>query len=94
MAEIPNRPQELTSTRVIVRFALRVTILVIFAVSASIGFGKAFAALLWMSIILCAVTGAIRREAPFGPALNHWDEMTAYAAMFALVSIFNQAAPT
>ena len=67
-------------------------ILVIFAASASIGFGKALAALLWMAIILCAVTGAMRREPPFGPVLSHWDEMVAYAAMFALVSSFNQAA--
>lgn len=93
MAQIPNRPQELPSTGVLVRFALRVMILVIFAASASAGFGKALAALLWMSIILCAVVGAMRRETPFGPALNHWDETVAYAAMFALVSIFNQAAP-
>ena len=94
LAQIPNLPQELRSTRVLVRFAMRVMILVIFAASASIGFGKALAALLWMSIILCAVVGAIRREPPFGPALNHWDEMVAYAAMFALNSIFNQATPT
>ena len=94
LAQIPNLPQELRSTRVLVRFALRVMILVVFAASASVGFGKAFAALLWMSIIICAVVGAIRREPPLGPALNHWDEMAAYAAMFALVSVFNQAAPT
>lgn len=94
MAQIPNLPQDLRSTRVLVRFALRVTILVFFAASASVGFGKALAALLWMSIILCAVVGAMRRESLFGPVLSHWDEMVAYAAMFALVTIFNQAAPT
>jgi hypothetical protein len=94
LTQIPNLPQELRSTRVLVRFALRVMILVIFAASASVGFGRAFAALLWMSIIICAVVGAIRREPPFGSALNHWDEMAAYAAIFALVSILNQATPT
>ena len=94
MAQIPNLPQEVQSTRVLVRFGLRVIILVIFAAFASIGFGRGLAALLWMSIILCAVIGAMRREPPFGPVLNHWDEMVAYAAMFALVSVFNQAAPT
>jgi hypothetical protein len=73
---------------------LRLTILVIFAASAGIGFGKALPALLWMSIILCAVTGAMRREPPFAPGLNHWDEMVAYAAIFALISSFDQAAPT
>ena len=68
-------------------------ILVLFAASAGIEFGKALAALLWMSIILCAVVGAMRREPPLAPVLNHWDEMAAYAAMFALISIVNQAAP-
>jgi hypothetical protein len=93
LAQIPNLPQELPSTRVLVRFALRVMILVIFAASARIEFGKALAALLWMSIILCAVVGAMRREPPFGPVLNHWDEMAAYAAIFALISIVDQATP-
>jgi hypothetical protein len=94
LAQIPNLPQQLRSTRVLIRFVLRVMILVIFATSASVDFGKALAALLWMAIILCAVTGAMRREQPFGPVLSHWDEMVAYAAMFALVNSFNQAAPT
>ena len=94
LAQIPDLPQQLRSTRVLIRFALRVMILVVFAASSSVGFGKALAALLWMSIILCAVVGAMRREPPFGPVLSHWDEMVAYAAMFALVSIFNQANPT
>ena len=94
MAQIPNRPQELRSARVLVRLALRVTILVIFAASASVGFGKALAALLWMSLVLCAAIGAMRREPPFGPVLNHWDEMVTYAAMLALVSSFNQATPS
>ena len=47
----------------------------------SIGFGRSLAALLWMSTILCAVIGAMRREPPFDAVLNHWDEMVAYAAL-------------
>ena len=94
LAQFPNQQQDLRSTRVIVRLALRLTILVIFASAAGVGFGKALAALLWMSVILCAVTGAMRGEPPFGPALNHWDEMVTYAAILALVGIFDQAAPT
>ena len=69
------------------------SILVVFAAFASIGFGRGLAALLWMSIILCAVIGAMRREPPFGAALNHWDETVAYAALFALVSGFDHAVP-
>ena len=41
-------------------------ILVVFAAFASIGFIRGLAALLWMSTILSAVIGTIRREQPFG----------------------------
>jgi len=69
------------------------SILVIFAAVASIGFGRSLAALLGMSIILGAVIGAMKREPPFGTVLNHWDETMAYAALFALVSRFNHPIP-
>jgi hypothetical protein len=81
------------STQVLVRFGLRISILVVFAAFGSIGFGRSLAALLWMAITLCAVIGAMRREPPFGTALNHWDETVAYAALFALVSSFNYSVP-
>ena len=77
----------------IIRFCLRMTILVIFAAFASIGFGRSLAALLWMSAILAAVVGAMRREPLMDTVLNHWDEMVAYAALCCLVSVLNQAAP-
>jgi hypothetical protein len=60
-------------------------ILAIFAAFGSIGFGRSLAALLWMSIILSAVIGTIKREPPFDIVLNHWDEAVAYAALFALL---------
>jgi hypothetical protein len=66
-------------------------ILAVFAAFASTGFGRGLAALLWMSTILCAVVGTMKREPPFGPALNHWDETVAFAALFSLVSSFNHA---
>ena len=69
------------------------SILVIFAAFSSIGFGRSLAALLWMSIILGAVIGAIKREPPFDTVLNHWDETVAYSALFALVSSFNHSVP-
>jgi hypothetical protein len=68
-------------------------ILAIFAAFGSIGFGRSLAALLWMSIILSAVIGTMKREAPFDVALNHWDETVAYAALFSLVSSFNHFVP-
>jgi hypothetical protein len=77
---------------VVVRFLLRTIILVGFAAFGSIGFGRSLAALLWMSIILSVVIGAIRREPLFGGVLNHWDETVAYAALFSLVSALNHSA--
>jgi hypothetical protein len=78
---------------VLVRFVLRTIILMIFAAFGSLGFGSSLAALLGMSIILSAVIGAMKREAPFDAVLNHWDETVAYAALFSLVSVFNQSVP-
>jgi hypothetical protein len=91
--QLPNLSRELRSTQVIVRFCLRIGILVTFAAFASIGFGRSLAALLWMSMILCAVVGAVKREPPLGTVLNHWDEATAYAALFSLVNVIDHAVP-
>jgi hypothetical protein len=93
LAQLPNLQRELKSTQVLVRFCLRMTILVVFAAFGSIGFGRSLVALLWMSIILCAVIGVMKREPPFDAVLNHWDETVAYAALFALVSTFNHSVP-
>jgi hypothetical protein len=93
LAQLPNPSQGLRSTKVLVRFCLRISILVIFAAFASIGFGKGLAALLSMSVVLCAVIATVWREAPFGATLNHWDETVAYAALFFLVSAFNHFVP-
>ena len=90
MAQLPNLPRQLDSSRVLVRFFLRVMILAGFAAFSSIGFGRSLAALLWMSIILCAVVGTMRREPVFHASLNHWDEAVAYAAIFALVNGLGQ----
>jgi hypothetical protein len=68
-------------------------ILALFATFGGMGFGRSLAALLWMSTILSAVIGAMRREPPLDSALNHWDEMVAYAALCCLIGGFNQAVP-
>jgi hypothetical protein len=92
LAQLPNLPQELRTTQVLIRFCLRMIILVIFASFGGIGFGRSLAALLWMSTVLSAVVGAMRREPPLDTVLNHWDETAAYAALCCLVSVINQAA--
>ena len=93
MAQLPKLSRELRSTQVLIRFCLRMSILVAFAAFASLGFARGLAALLWMSIVLCAVVGTMKREPPFGATLNHWDETVAYAAVFALVSSLTHSVP-
>ena len=77
----------------LVRFSLRMAILVVFASLGGNGFARSLAALLWMTILLSAVVGAMKRERPFDAILNHWDETVAYAALCCLVSAFSQAVP-
>jgi hypothetical protein len=79
------------STQVMVRFGLRMIILVIFASVGGLGFGRSLAALLWMSTIFSAVVGTIRREPLFDTTLNHWDETAAYAAICCLAVTFHHA---
>jgi hypothetical protein len=80
----------LSPARVIARFVVRVALLAGFAVFGSIGFGRSLAALLWMSIILCATVALLRHEPLFGAALNHWDECAAFGALFALAHVVNE----
>ena len=84
MAYHQNLPQELRSTQVILRLCLRLLIIAAFASFSSIGFARGMAALLWMSAILSAVVGIIKRDRLFDVVLNHWDETVAYAALFCL----------
>ncbi|MBR0819549.1 hypothetical protein JQ627_16595 [Bradyrhizobium liaoningense] len=82
----------LSPTRVIARFCVRVALLAAFAAFGSVGFARSLAALLWMSIILCALAGLVRREPLFGAVLNHWDEGVAFGALFALVRVVDALA--
>ncbi len=70
LAQLPNLPRELRSTQVLVRFGLRMIILVVFAAFGGIGFGRSLAALLWMSIILSAVVGADEARAAVRSAFS------------------------
>jgi hypothetical protein len=84
--QLPNLPQKLKTAQVVIRFCFRLLILTGFALFGSIGFGRSLIALLWMSVVLCAVIALMRREQFMGADLNHWDEMAAYAALCALAS--------
>ena len=72
-------PPQFNSRQVLFRIVFRLVLLTILATFGSQGFGKTFAALLALSAVFCTVSGAMRREAIFGPALTHWDEAAVYA---------------
>jgi len=72
-------PPQINSRQVLFRIVLRLVLLTTLAAFGSQGFGKTFAALLALSAVFCTVTGVMRREAIFGPALTHWDEAAVYA---------------
>lgn len=91
MTQSPEMPNDTRSTQVLVRFILRIAVLSIFAAVGHIGFTSSLAALLWLSTILCAVAGTLRREAFFDTALTYWDEGVAYAALSCLMSSLNAA---
>jgi hypothetical protein len=100
LAEFPNlnltrevKSAQLKSTQVIVRFCVRMVVLLIFAAFGSIGFDRSLTALLWMSTILSAVLATLEREEPLDSVLNHWDETMAYAALCCLVSGFDHPVP-
>jgi hypothetical protein len=87
--QLANTPKHLRSVQVLVRFGLRLVILGTFAAFGGIGFGRSLVALLWMSTLLSAVVGSVRRERPLAADLNHWDETVAYGALCSLVSAIN-----
>jgi hypothetical protein len=80
-----TRPQ-IGSVGVVLRFCVRMLILVVFASIGTVGFAKTFETLLAMAAIYCAGVGPFRREAPLGPVLTHYDEAAAYALCALIVS--------
>jgi hypothetical protein len=90
LVHLASTPAQLKPHQVLMRFGIRTAILMLFASFGSIDFGRSLAALFWMSIMLCAVIGAMRRERVFTAGLNHWDEMIAYTALYCAVMEINR----
>lgn len=93
MAQSDQLPQ-LGSSRVLVRFGLTAIVLASCAAFSSVGFARSLAALTWMASVVSAFIAVIRRERPFEPTLNRWDEMLGFAAAYCLISIFTHEMPT
>ena len=91
--ENTNLTREAQSIRVIIRFWLRMVILLVFAAFSSVRFDQSLMLLLLMSTILSAVLATLKREEPLGSVLNHWDEAIAYAALCCLIIAINFHVP-
>jgi hypothetical protein len=93
MAQPQDLPRGLESSRVLLRFCVRIIILTSFAAFSSIGFNKCLSVLLWMAMVFTAVGAFIKREPPFSTVLNHWDEMMGYAAILAFLGVLDSSLP-
>ena len=93
MAELKHSSRELSPYLVLIRFCMRIIILITFAAFGSVGFGVSLAALLAMASILCTVVATVKRETLLSRALNHWDEAVAYAALYLLCVSLNLSSP-
>jgi len=75
---IQHQPQ---SSQVLVRFLIRLMLVVAVASFGAQAFGALLSSLLVLSGVFCAVMGFMRREPIFGPVLTHWDEAVACAVL-------------
>ena len=80
-----NLTREAQTIRVIIRFWLRMVILLVFAAFSSIRFDQSLTLLLLMSTILSTVLATLKREQPLTSVLNYWDEAITYAALSCLI---------
>ncbi|HEY6832031.1 MAG TPA: hypothetical protein VI251_06020 [Pseudolabrys sp.] len=79
MASTPDIPREIAITRVLIRFCVRLAILIAFAFVGRQGFANTLENLMALAACYCVVIGGFRREVPLGPLLTHYDEAAAYA---------------
>jgi hypothetical protein len=77
-----------SSTYVILRFTLRLTILIALAFVPQIGFAEAFPRLLLIGSVFCVLWGITERERLLAPMLTHWDEAVVLVFMSKLSTAF------
>jgi hypothetical protein len=66
------------STPVLLRFGIRLAILIALAFVPQIGFAQAFPRLLSIAGLFCVLWAIVRREPILEPSLTHWDEAVAF----------------
>lgn len=74
------------SFHVLIRFGIRLAILIALAFVAQIGFAQAFPQFLLLAGLFSSLWAIFRRELMFGPALTHWDEAAALIVMSKLAA--------
>lgn len=84
----PPTPEQIRTVRVIIRFGLRLAIVLGCAAVAQVGFAHAVSVLLTLSITCCAIWGTLQGEPLLGPSLTNWDEAAAYACIAAIALKF------
>ena len=75
-----------SSTHVLLRFAVRLAILIVFAFVAHIGFAQAFPRFLLLAGVFCALWALLQGETLLGPVLTHWDEAAALVILSKLTA--------
>ena len=84
----PVNPRQVGSSHVVVRFALRLTLMGAFATVGREGYASTLTSFLLLSAVCCAALATARREAMFGPILTHWDEAAIYAVIGRVAAAF------
>ena len=84
----PAIPHQPPSSQVLVRFVVRLILVITVASFGPRAFGTLLPSLLVLSGVFCAVMGFMRHEPVFGPVLTHWDEAAACAVLGYLVGAF------
>jgi hypothetical protein len=84
-------PRRLSSSQVLIRFALRLVLFSVFAVIGAAGFRIMFPTLMILSAIHCTILATLRGEEMFGRVLTHWDEAAAYGALACLIAELSKA---
>ncbi|MDQ8727716.1 hypothetical protein [Bradyrhizobium sp. LHD-71] len=87
MQPLPS-PDQLGSARVLVRFMLRLGMILLCGTLARTSYAYAVAVLLTLSILLCFFWGTVRRERMLGRSLTNWDEAMAYGCLASLALKF------
>ena len=70
MPQTPDISRNFGSAQPLTRFFLRLVVFSVFAAFGSQAFGKTLEGLLVCAVFYCIFAAAVRREDPFGPALN------------------------